>query len=109
MRWLAERGAYTAECAGFGINLSTGEFWFACLASVPDEEFWEEHGGACLPNWEASDVQTYSTAESGRLQELITDERWTSEGLFAFLEGLRRLADRFPERVSLPDLEVQPA
>jgi hypothetical protein len=109
MRWLAERGAYTAECAGFGINLSTGEFWFACLACVPDEEFWEEHGGSCLPNWEASDVQTYSTAEPGRLQELITDERWTSEGLFAFLEGLRRLADRFPERVSLPDLEVQPA
>jgi hypothetical protein len=109
MQWLAERDAYSAECTGFGLNLATGEYWFTCLIAVEDEGFWAAHGGSCLPNWEAAEVQTYSTADPARLRELIVDERWTSEGLFALLQGLRRLADRFPERVSLPHLEVMPA
>lgn len=106
MRWLAERGAYHAECIGFGINLVTSEYWFTCLAYVTDEEFWTKFSGACFPNWEASDVQTYSTADREGLVELISDERWSSEDLFAFLHGLRRLAELFPDRVALPELEV---
>jgi len=106
MRWLTENDACRAECVGLGLNLMTGNYDFACLMCFPDEEFWARFGGDCLPNWEAADVQTYSTADPDGLRELIADERWTNEGLFALLEGLRRLAELYPERVQLPNLEV---
>jgi hypothetical protein len=105
MRWLGQNGAYGAECTGCGINLSTGEYWFTCLVCVPDERFWAQHGSACLPNWEAADLQTYSTADPDGLARLIVDERWSSESLMALLEGLRRLSERYPDRVSLPAIE----
>lgn len=106
MRWLVEHGACTVECVGAGLNLINGNYEFATLVTVHDEEFWARFSGACLPNWEAADVQTYSTAESDQLQELMADERWTNEGLFALIEGLLRLAELWPDRVQLPHMEV---
>jgi hypothetical protein len=105
-RWLADNGTYSAECAGVGLNLVTGNYDFACLVAIPQEEFWSRFGGACLPNWEADDIQTYSTADAEGIQALIADPRWSNEGLFALIEGLRRLSERFPERVSLPAMEM---
>ena len=67
---------------GFGINLLTGNYEFGCLMYLSDEEFWARHGGACLPNWEADDMQTFSTADADGLRDMIADGRWTNEGLF---------------------------
>lgn len=106
MQWLAGQDAFAATCTGHALNLATGEYWFNCVACISDESFWSLHGGACLPNWEAAEVQTYSTADPDRLRALITDEAWSSESLLALVEGLRWLAVRFPERVRLPDMEV---
>jgi transcriptional regulator with XRE-family HTH domain len=106
MRWLIDHAALQLEATAFGLNLMTGNYDFACLALVHDEGFWAAHAGACLPNWEATDIQTYSTAEPDRLHELIADPRWNNESLFGLLEGLRRLAQLHPERVTLPPIEV---
>jgi hypothetical protein len=106
MRWLAERDAVTAECVAFGLNLVTGNYEFANLLCIHDDDFWTRHGGSCLPNWEAEDVQTYSSSDAAGLAELVHDDRWTNEGLFALLEGLSSLARRFPERVELPRWEM---
>jgi transcriptional regulator with XRE-family HTH domain len=107
-RWLANHDAVTAQCVAFGFNTVSGNYEFACLMCVPDEEFWSLHGGSFLPNWEAADLQTYSTLDTDGLRDLILDGRWTNEGLFALVEGLRRLAVRYPERVQLPEIEVRP-
>lgn len=106
MRWLTERSAVEAECVAFGLNLLTGNYEFAVLITVSDEEFWARYGGACLPNWESVEIQAYSSADAASLRRLIDDDRWTSEGLFALTEGLRRLAEISPERVSLPRLQL---
>jgi hypothetical protein len=106
MRWLAERNAITAECVAFGLNLVTGNYEFANILCIQDEEFWTRHGGSCMPNWEAAGVQTYSSSDAAGLGALVHDGRWTNEGLFALLEGLRSLARRFPDRVELPPWEM---
>ncbi len=36
------------------------------------------------------------------MTELVTDTAWSNEGLFAMLQGLRRLADLDGQRVTLP-------
>jgi transcriptional regulator with XRE-family HTH domain len=105
MRWLSDHDAVSVQCVALGMNLVTGNYEFACLICVPNEDFWTLHGGACLPNWEAADIQTHSSLDPDGLRELILDDTWTDGGLFALLEGLRRLADQYPERVRLPDLE----
>jgi hypothetical protein len=49
-----------------------------------------------------------SRLETAGLQALITDPRWSNEGLFAFLEGLRRLAELDTvSRLALPTIEVE--
>jgi hypothetical protein len=105
-RWLVEHDAVSAECVAFGINMVSGNYEVACLICIPDEEFWSRHGGAFLPNCEAADLQTYSTLDTDGLRDLILDGRWTNEGLFALIEGLRRLAVRYPDRLALPEIEA---
>src|SRR5262249_47276491 len=39
VRWLAEHNAVSAECVAFGFNLVSGNYEFACLMCIPDEEF----------------------------------------------------------------------
>jgi hypothetical protein len=39
---------------------------------------------------------------------LILDPRWSNEGLFAFLEGLRRLAELdTAARVTVPEIDAE--
>jgi hypothetical protein len=38
------------------------------------------------------------------LTELATDKTWSNEGLFAFLQGLRRLAEVGGDRVNAPPI-----
>lgn len=92
LQWLMQdRERLRLECTGFGINLVSGNYEFACLAVVEDEEFWTRYGGVIEANWEASGLRMYSTADRSSVRNLVADDSWTNEGLFALCEGLRRL------------------
>jgi hypothetical protein len=110
MRWLVERrqtDAYRVESVGFGINMVTGNYEFPCLIVMGDEEWWERYSGQIEANWEMARVRRYSSRDAAGLQALAADPRWSNEGLFALLEGLRRLAELDTvSRVALPDIEV---
>ena len=49
-------------------------------------------------------VRRYSSRDHDGIARLITDDRWSNEGLFAFLQGLQRLAEIAPDRVTTPTL-----
>ncbi|WP_240691416.1 hypothetical protein [Amycolatopsis nivea] len=108
MRWLmAESGRVRTECTGFGFNLVSGNYEFAALVVIEDEEFWPRFGGVVEANWEVSGLRQYSTLDGELVSELIADEKWTNEGLFAFLLGLRRLSEIGGARVSLPSIDLR--
>jgi transcriptional regulator with XRE-family HTH domain len=111
MAWLAERqgsDGYHAECTAFGINLVTGNYEFACLIVISDEDWWRQFGHLVEANWEASRVHRYSSRDTEGLAALVADPRWSNEGLFAFLEGLRRLAQLDTgRRVAAPTIDVE--
>jgi hypothetical protein len=48
----------------------------------------------------------YSSLDDQLLAKLATDESWSNEGLFAFLQGLRRLRDIGGPRVSVPTVDL---
>jgi hypothetical protein len=103
MRWLTEDpGRLRMECTGFGLNLVSGNYEFACLIVIEDEEFWTRHGCHIEANWEATRLRQYSTLDGDLLAELAADESWSNEGAFALLQGLRRLGEIGGSRVRLP-------
>ncbi|MDI5977976.1 helix-turn-helix transcriptional regulator [Amycolatopsis magusensis] len=107
MRWLGERpDRMRMECTGFGFNLVSGNYEFATLVVIEDEEFWSQFGGEVEANWEAAGLRQYSTRDAEMLVELVGDEAWSNEGLFAFLQGLRRLREIGGSRVALPEIEL---
>lgn len=94
MRWLHEHpDAWRRECTGFGINLVSGNFEFACLAVVEDPAWWATYGHLLQANWEAMRLQRHVSTDSEGLVHLARDRRWSNEALFAFIEGLRRLGE----------------
>lgn len=107
MRWLLdEPGRLRTECTGFGLNLVSGNYEFPALVMVEDEEFWLRFGGHIESNWESSGLRLFSSLDGELISKLVLDESWTNEGLFAFLQGLRRLREIGGSRVSLPAVEV---
>ncbi len=107
MKWLcAEPGRMRTECTGFGLNLVSGNYEFTCLTVIEDEEFWDRYGGQVEANWEASGLRLYSSRDADLISELISEETWTNEGLFALLQGVRRLAELDGYRVEVPAVET---
>lgn len=107
MRWLmAEPDRLRLECTGFGLNLISGNYEFASLVVIEDEEFWSRFGGAIEANWESAGLRLYSSLDSHLIAKLVFDEAWSNEGLFAFLQGLRRLRETGGRRVDLPAIEL---
>jgi hypothetical protein len=107
MRWLAaEPGRLRMECTGFGFNLVSGNYEFASLVVIEDEEFWPRFGGMVETNWEASGLRLYSSLDDELLTDLVAHESWSNEGLFALLQGLRRLSEIGGARVRLPTFEL---
>jgi hypothetical protein len=105
MRWLmGGPGRLTMECTGFGLNLVSGNYEFAGLIVIDDDEFWTRFGGHIEANWEASGLRVYSSLDSAGIAELVADESWSNEGLFAFLLGVQRLRQLGDERVDLPEV-----
>jgi transcriptional regulator with XRE-family HTH domain len=111
MAWLLDRpGALRTECTGLGFNLVTGNYEFACLIVVEDEEWWERFGHLVESNWEAERVHRYSTLDTAGLTALVADPRWGNESLFSLLQGLRRLdGSADASRIALPTIELDMA
>lgn len=106
MRWLlADPNRIRMECTSFGLNLISGNFEFASLIVVDDEEFWERYGGQVEANWESAGLHQYSSRDEDLIGELVGDVAWSDEGLFALLQGLRRLAQIGGDRVNLPSID----
>ena len=106
MSWLlAEPGRLRMECTGFGLNLVSGNYEFPCLIVIGDEDFWTRFGGQIEANWESQGLRQYSSLDRSFITELIGDVGWSNEGLFALLQGLRRLAQIGGSRVDLPSVE----
>ncbi|WP_433261497.1 transcriptional regulator [Actinosynnema sp. CS-041913] len=106
MRWLMSGpGRLRMECTGFGLNLVSGNFEFASLIVIEDEEFWTRYGGQVRANWESSNLRQYSSLDRELLEELANDVAWSNEGLFALMQGLRRLREIGGNRVNLPTIE----
>jgi len=108
MRWLVDRigtGQWAMELTGFGINLVSGNYEFASLIVVHDVEWWEQFGGHIEVNWESDGLQRYSTLDGEAVTALLNDPAWSNEGLFALLQGLRRLSEIGGERVEIPEIE----
>lgn len=109
MRWLADRrdpGIWRTECTGFGLNLISGNYEFASLITIEDEQWWTLFGGQLVANWEAGGIRIYSSLDIEGIATLVSDERWSNEGLFAFLQGIRHLAQTGGPRVNLPPIEL---
>jgi hypothetical protein len=110
LRWLLEHqdpGVWRMECVGFGINLLSGNYEFACLILIDDDEWWGRFGSQIETNWEIERIHRYSSRDPVGLRELMLDPRWSNEGLFAFNEGLRRLAELdTSQRVVAPTIDV---
>jgi hypothetical protein len=110
MRWLLERpDRLRMECTGFGLNLVSGNFEFACLVVIEDEEFWPRYGGHVEANWESAGLRLYSSLDRELTAELTSNESWSNEGLFALLQGFRRLAEIGGRRVDLPEITAMTA
>jgi hypothetical protein len=106
VRWLmAEPDRLTIECTAFGLNLINGNYTFACLIVIDDEDFWSHYGGLITGNWESSSLRQYSSLDSSSLAALVQDPAWNHEGLFGLLPGLRRLSQIGGHRVNLPAIE----
>jgi hypothetical protein len=108
MRWLVEHpDAWRTECTGVGFNTMTGNYEFASLIVIDDETWWTRHAGAVEANWESSTLRRYSTRDTPALAAPAHDPAWSNEGLFAFLQGLRRLRSIGGDRVRLPRIDVE--
>ncbi|WP_095046815.1 transcriptional regulator [Streptomyces sp. WM6386] len=110
MRWLMDRqdsGAWRMESTAVGVNLVSGNYEFANLIVIDDEEWWVKYGGQVRANWESSGLHRYSSVDTVRLESLALDPRWSNEGLFAFTQGCRRLAQIGGQRVRMPSIELE--
>lgn len=107
MRWLLleNPGALRIECTGFGLNLVSGNYEFACLIVIESDDFWSRYGGQIEANWESSALRQYSSRDTESLTALASDDGWSNEGLFAFMQGLRRLKRIGGNRADIPAIE----
>ena len=97
MKWLrGHPDSWRMECTGFGINMVTGNYEFSCLVVIEDPAWWTGYGHLLEANWEASRLHRYSSLDIDGIMHLIGDTRWSNEGLFALIEGLRRLGELGP-------------
>jgi hypothetical protein len=83
----------------------SGNFVFPGLIAIEDDEFWARYGGQIEANWESTSLQQYSSLDRDLLTELASEPAWSNEGLFALLQGLRRLSEVGGDKVDAPTIE----
>lgn len=106
MRWLRDSDRWDMQVTGFGFNLIAGNYEYAAVMAVHDEDFWDRFGGAIVANWESSRLHALSSRDHEGIHALMNEPGWSDEGLVAFALGLQRLAELDPERVDLPPFEI---
>jgi hypothetical protein len=70
---------------------------------VHDESWWTTYAGHIEANWESAGLRRYSTLDRDAITALVLDPAWSNEGLFALLQGLRRLAEISGDRTEKGD------
>jgi hypothetical protein len=63
-----DSNSYRMECVGFGINLLSGNYEFACLILIDDEEWWRRFGSLIEANWEIERIRLYSSRDTDGLR-----------------------------------------
>ncbi|MFJ8818364.1 helix-turn-helix transcriptional regulator [Amycolatopsis thermoflava] len=91
MRSLLANDGLRLECTGFGFNLLSGNYEFACLLTIDNNYFWPQYGGQAEANWEVKRLQSYPSGHTGSLAHLRINPTWNNEGLFTFAHGMNRL------------------
>ncbi|GHF15860.1 hypothetical protein GCM10017786_57120 [Amycolatopsis deserti] len=91
MRSLLTNDGLLFECTSFGFNMVSGNYEFACLLTVDNENFWPQFGGHVEANWEVRGLHIYSILADEPLALLGTASSWNNEGLFTFAQGLSRV------------------
>jgi hypothetical protein len=110
MSWFrANPGSYELTYTCFGLDLVSGNYQFGFLMVIHDETFWDVYGQRMIENWEAEPYgpDPISTKNTAELERCVQDPTWTGEGLLTFVQGIRRLAERDPERVRIGTIRDQ--
>jgi transcriptional regulator with XRE-family HTH domain len=93
VKWLvADRDHLRVEFTGLGVNLVSGNYEYAFLIAIDDEEFWTRFGGHIEGNWETRGLRSYSDLAPSLLGFLLSNESWSNEGTFAFSQGFSYLS-----------------
>lgn len=71
---------------------------------IHDECWWQTFGGQIQMNWEAGRILQYTTRDTDGLTTLIHEDTWSNDGVFALIQGLRRLREVGGTRVHLPTI-----
>jgi transcriptional regulator with XRE-family HTH domain len=82
------------------MDLLEGELIDALAPGAPAQP-----GSLLLRDRYLPDVRMYSSLDSESITELVGDAAWSNEGMFAFLQGLRRLSQIGGSRVNIPTIE----
>jgi hypothetical protein len=65
------------ECTGFGLNLVSGNYEYASLIVIEDDEFWARFGGHVEANWESVGLRQYSSLDGHLVADLIMQDSWS--------------------------------
>ena len=86
----------------------TGNYEFPCLIAIHDPAWWTRYSPVIEANWATARLLRYSSLDTAGLTALALDPRWSNEGLFAYLQGLRHLAHvGAPQRLALPPIALE--
>jgi len=108
MQWFCEHpNKYHVECTSFAINLLTGNYGLGILLVIDDPHYYEVHQR--VEEFSTDEVEKQKIVSSllkEEVSELILQPDWSPDGRMALIEGLRRLAQLYPDKVDLPDIQV---
>ncbi len=88
LRSLLTNGGLWLECRGFGFNLVSGNYEFACLLTINHHDFWSHTAGDIEANWEVRGLRSFSSQQVKYMTQPDLLHTWNNEGLFAFSLGL---------------------
>ncbi|TVT60122.1 helix-turn-helix transcriptional regulator [Amycolatopsis rhizosphaerae] len=84
MKWITTKeGRLETKCGGLGLNLISGNYEFACMITIREQQFWPRFGGSLEANWEAKGLKTINNPDAATLLSLASNPHWCNEGIFA--------------------------
>jgi hypothetical protein len=105
MKWFRDNPkCFDLMCTCFGIDMLSGNYVFGMLLVIREESYWDKYAKNIEANWEGRGLKPVYSKDPDSLAQLIKRKQWTGDGLFPLIEGLKWLADKYPERVKMPPL-----